>query len=99
MLGVMEKQPGDLIDFDIDFSRWLTETDIVTTAVAVVAPAYDAVTNPSGVQITAVQISNPDVKVWCSGGVDGKTYKVTLTASTSEGRIKEVDFQIRVKDC
>ena len=98
MLGIMPKQPADVLDYDVDFSTWLPQADTVTTANAVVSPAYDAVTNPNGLQVTAVQIQSPDVKVWTSGGVNGITYKVTVSASTAGGRTKEVDFQIRVKD-
>ena|SRR5213596_2068551 len=98
MLGIVTKQPADHLDYDIDFSPWLPQDDTITTVVAVVSPAYDALTNPNGVQITATQIQNPDVKVWTLGGVSGQTYKVTMTASTAGGRVKEVDFQLRIKD-
>jgi len=98
MLGIMVKEPADQRDYDIDYSRWLPDDDMVTTAVAAVDPPYDATENPDGVQIMSVVVANPVVKVWAKGGVDGHSYKVSVTASTSGGRIKEVDFKIRVKD-
>lgn len=101
MLGFQEKQPADVDSYAIDFSRWLPDGDTVTTCIAAVSPAYDPVTNPNGLQVTSTSIG-PDgmqTQVWCAGGVDGKTYKVTVTAATSGGRVKEVDFQMRVKDC
>lgn len=98
MLGTIQKQPGDKWDYEVDFSAWLPDDDTITTATATVTPAYHAVTNPNGLQITATSIQSPDVKVWALGGVSGQTYKVTVTASTANGRIKEVDFQLRVKD-
>lgn len=98
MLGCMIKEPADQIDYDIDFSRWLPSDDTILTAVGVVTPAYDAVSNPNGVTVVSTQISGSTVKVWVNGGVDGITYKISVTVSTSGGRIKEVDFQVRVKD-
>lgn len=92
MLGVQQKQPADLLDYDIDFTRWLTEDDTITTAVVTVSPA-DELTAQS------VFVDSPIVKVWLTGGVDGSTYTVTVTASTAGGRIKETDFRIRVRDC
>ena len=101
MLGIQTKQPADQEDYDIDFSRWLPPGDIVTTIAAVVDPVWDAIANPNGVQIlsTQVAVDGQTVKVWVNGGETGKSYKVTATASTAGGRVKEVDFQIRVKDC
>jgi hypothetical protein len=98
MLGIMMKEPADQRDYDIDFSRWLPDGDTVTTAVATVDPPYDAVLNPTGLQVTSIGVTSPIVKVWVNGGVSGITYKVSVTTSTSGGRIKEVDFKIRVKD-
>lgn len=92
MLGVQQKQPADLLDYDIDFTRWLTEDDTITTAVVTVSPA-DELTAQS------VFVDSPIVKVWLTGGVDGSTYTVTVTASTAGGRIKETEFRIRVRDC
>jgi hypothetical protein len=99
MLGVQMKQPADQRDYGLDFSPWLPDGDLVTTAEATVSPAYDPVDNPDGVQIESTQLNGLEVKVWLSGGVSGKTYKITVVAATAGGRVKEVDFQLRVKDC
>lgn len=91
MLATVTKQPADHLDYDIDYSRWLPDGDAVTMAVAAVDP-------PGELAIDSVQITDQIVKAWASGGVDGGTYKITITASTSGGRIKETDFKIRVRD-
>jgi hypothetical protein len=91
MLPTVSKQPADTLDFDVDFTRWIPDEDDITTAIAVVSPVDELV-------IDSVQISSPIVKVWTSAGVDGSTYTVTVTASTSGGRIKETEFKIRVRD-
>jgi hypothetical protein len=91
MLWTVPKQPVDHLDYDIDFARWLPEDDTITTATAI----SDA---PTDLVIESVQISSPVVKVWVSGGTDGSTYKITVVASTSGGRIKETEFRIRVRE-
>ena len=37
-------------------------------------------------------------KLWISGGDDKSRYKVSVVAVTSQGRTKEVNFQIKIKD-
>lgn len=91
MLGTAMKQPGDILDYDIDFGRWLPEGDILLSSSAVV----DIPT----LVIDDVEIIPPFVKVWLSGGEPGVSYKITVTTTTTQGRTKEVDFNMRVIDC
>ena len=92
MLGTLIKQPADLLDYDIDFSRWLPDDDTILTVTTAVDPAEE-------LAVLSAHVDSPMVKVWVSGGVNGATYKVTVTVATQGGRIKEVDFKIRVRDC
>lgn len=85
------KQPADQLDYDLDFSDWLTDSDTITGQVAVSSV-------PSELSILSVSTSGPIVKVFVAGGEDGSTYQVTATVTTAEGRIKELDFKIRVKE-
>lgn len=91
MLATINKQPADHLDYDVDYSRWLPDNDVVTMAETAVEPAGELV-------IESVQITDQVVKVWASGGQNGGTYKITVTASTSGGRIKETEFRIRVRE-
>lgn len=90
-MNLFYKQPADQLDYDLDFSDWLTDGDTITGAVAV----SDV---PAELVILSVSITDQIVKVWASGGVTGSTYQVTATVTTAEGRIKELDFKIRVKE-
>lgn len=96
MTTTLIKQPADQRDYDIDFSRWIPDDDTITSATAVVTE-IDPLTD---IQVESVQIVAADaiVKVWISGGLDGSTYKITVTASTTDGRIKETEFKLRVRD-
>lgn len=88
-IGTHIKQPVEVKDYDIDYSEWMASGDEIESAVVQVSPSglvLDVFTSPTR------------VKVWCSGGVDGTKYKVTATATTTDGRVKQDEFTIRVKD-
>lgn len=91
-MDIQTKQPGDVLDFDVDFSLWLPDEDsIANTPVVMIEPAGELTAD-------AVQVASPIIKVWLSGGVDKATYKVTVRASTAGGRVKEKEFKLRVKE-
>ena len=92
MLGIKQKRPSDVLDYDITYEDWLTDSDEITTVVTNVQPAGELI-------VQSVQVSSPQVKVWLSGGVDGSTYDVQVTISTEGTRVKEECFKVRVRDC
>lgn len=91
MLGSVRKRPDDQLDYDVSFERWLSDNDTITDATAVVDPV-DTVT-------VRVEIFGDVVKVWLSGGNAGTSYKINVTATTTQGRVKEVTFNLRVTEC
>ena len=91
MLGAVRKQPGERLDYDIDFTKWMTDGDVLALATAA---ADDA-----SLTVEAPQVIPPLVKVWISGGNAGKSYKVTVTVTTADGRVKTVNFNLRVSEC
>lgn len=90
-MNLFTKQPADQLDYDLDFSDWMTDGDTITGAVAVSSV-------PTEMEILSVTVTDQIVKVWAAGGETGSTYQVTTTVTTNEGRIKEIDFKIRVKE-
>lgn len=91
ILGNFTKQPVDVVDYDIDYSEWLTSGDNLETAMLGVEPATNLV-------IDSVFVNDPRIKIWVSGGTNGVTYKLTVTATTADGRVKQDEFRIKVKD-
>lgn len=90
VLATIHHQPSDIRDYDIDFGEWFPSDDSVTSTVISVAPV--------GLTVNYA-IQTPRVKVWLrSGGVSGTTYKVTVKATTTQGRAKEVELKVKVKD-
>lgn len=92
MLGIKQKRPADVLDFDVNYEDWLTDDDTITTVTTIVSPSGE-------LAVDSVQVSNPEVKVWVSGGENGSTYDIQVTAATSGGRVKVECFKIRLKDC
>lgn len=92
MLGTATKQPADQLDYDLNFERWLSPDDTITTASAALSDDDPLLT------VRSTQIAGAVVKVWLAGGTDGKTSVVTVTIGTAGGRIKETEFKLRVKD-
>ena len=89
-LGSFIKQPVEVIDYDIDYSQWLTVGDNVQNC--------EVTVEPSGLVIDAVFINDPRVKIWVSDGTNGVIYKVTATTTTADGRVKQDEFRVKVKD-
>lgn len=88
-IASITQQPRDVRDYDIDFGEWFPPDDVVVDAnVSVDVPGLS----------THFAIQHPRVKVWIDGGVDGRTYKVTVVAYTNDGRAKEVELKVRIKD-
>ncbi len=85
------KEPRDELDYDIDFSAWLPDGDTITTVT-------HEIDRQGELEIPAVEVHSPFVKVWTRAGVDRTTYKITLVVSTAGGRVKEIEFKLRIKD-
>jgi len=91
ILGRFTKQPGETLDYDIDFTEWFTGRSD--------APAsYEVVVDTGITKVTDSRNGNV-VKVVLSGGTSGVKYKVTvkLTTTAATPLIKEVDFTVAVK--
>ena len=89
-LGAFKKQPVEVKDYDINYSDWLSDGDNVESV--------EVAASPSGLLIGSVLVADPIVKIWLSGGTDRVSYKVTVTMTTSDGRVKQDEFKINVKD-
>lgn len=93
-LGVIRKTETDRVDADVCFYRWLTEDDHLVDASPTITPDV-----PDGVEIDAYEIYGSIVKIWLSGGQVGKSYHLSVVASTKDGRIKEACLQVHVTGC
>lgn len=86
------QQPLDVRDYDLDFSEFFPSDDTVTDAQVVVTPPPQ-----NGLTVTYA-VLHPRVKVWVQGGAAGDAHKITVVAYTDDGRAKEVEMKLRIKD-
>jgi hypothetical protein len=95
------KQPAEIKKYQIDYSEWLATgatVDSVVTAVTVINPADDDVGEPT-MSIGTTQIVGGNVyEYYVSSGTDGKRYKVTFQASTSDSQTVESEIEFKVRD-
>jgi hypothetical protein len=91
IVGKEKQQPHDVRDYDIDFSPWFPEADVIVSASISATPVMP--TPPS------YAINGLFVKVWVyAGGTDGVSYKITVLATTRGGRVKEVEIVVKIKE-
>ena len=83
------KDPDAVLDYSIEWSKWLAGDQIQTSTWSVSDPAIEAVDN-----------SNTPTRatVWLSGGAAGQSYTVTNRITTSGGRTDDRSFVIQVQD-
>ena len=90
ILAVFDKQPADVQDYDVSFASWLTNlTDTGASIVVAASP---------GITLVSSALSAGVVKVWLSGGTDKNVYTITINLTSTGGRVKQVEFQVKVKD-
>ncbi len=95
ILGTFQKQPAESLDYDIEYGDWLPDTDSLSES-----NEPETTVTPSGLDIlsTTRDYDNDRVKIWIDGGEDGEQYKVEITTYTREGRARQDEFYILVRD-
>lgn len=89
-LATFTKQPIERLDYDVLYDDWLTPGDGLRSVQLTI--------DKPGLTSTQQNVSAFALKVWLAGGTDGVTYKVTVTVETDDGRIKQDEFKIKVKE-
>lgn len=87
-MKVFRKQPTDNLDYTVDFADWLPEGDAIQS--------IEEVLVPPGINQTAFEVNNRNIRLWFSGGTDGEEYKIEATIITNAGRVKQVEFLIAI---
>ena len=104
ILATYVKQPDEVLDYDIDFSEFLDDGDALSSIGDPKVPnPLDVVVTPADAFFVlgdAFIVGDDSLiyKQWVSGGVVGVTYKIEITATTDRGRVKQVEFRVRIKE-
>lgn len=93
VLANLEKTSADRLDYDIDYSKWLTEGDLIVSAMAEISDASSV-----SFIIDTIEVAEQMARVWISSGVNGDISEVAVFATTQAGRIKEARFSLLIKD-
>ncbi len=85
------QQPADVQDYDIEFAEWFPPGDEIVAVALKVAPVMPM--PPS------YAINSQRVKVWVyAGGKSGTKYQISIAATTNDGRVKEVELVVPIKE-
>lgn len=81
--------------YTIDYADWLDTGETISSADFTVTPATD-----NALRVDAYSIASPATSVvyFVNYGLDGTTYTVEVTITTSGGQIKEDQVLYSVKD-
>lgn len=90
-MKVFVKKNGDILDYDIDLSKWIVEGDEIDAADVV----YD---QNSAIEYNGKTLFADRVKIWVGGGIVGESYNFDVFVHTEGGRTKEVNIMITVID-
>lgn len=96
VLGKDTKQPAEVLDWDVDLGDWMRPGDTID----IVTPSVRVLSGDDVTPLAVDQVQNTATlsKVWLSGGTDGCRYRVQLRVETVQGRAKEAEFDITVKE-
>lgn len=90
ILGKFVKQPADVLSYDFDYTPWLEDLDdTIVSHTMVIEPGATIVTHARQAGV---------IRVFVAGGTDGQQYKVTCTATTAGGRVKQAEIVIKIKE-
>lgn len=91
IIGTFNKQPAEVLDYHTSLSDWLPSGDFAVSA---------ATTGDTGIVIDSTLLTDDGtgVRVWLSGGTSGQKYKLQVRFVTDQGRTKEFEFVVKVKE-
>lgn len=84
------QQPSEYLDYQFNYEDHFPAGDNIASSVVSAAP--------SGLTLGTKEESGQTVTQWTSGGVNGTTYVETGLATSSAGRIKELEFDLVITD-
>lgn len=88
--GKFEKQPAEILDYDVDYTEWFGDRADTPESYVVVVPV--------GITKVSDALTGNVVKVVLGGGTAGTKYKITVRLTTASGLVKESDFELKVKE-
>jgi hypothetical protein len=85
---IFVKDPNAVLDYYVDWTRWLNGDTIATSVWTVTA----------GLTVANDTHTTTAATVWLSGGTVGETYKVTNRITTTGGRTEDRSFDVKIAE-
>jgi hypothetical protein len=82
------KDPDAILDYQVDWSKWLG-ADTIETSIWLV---------PAGLTKTSAGNTPTTATIWLGGGVDGESYTLTNRITTAEGRTDDRSVTLLVAE-
>ena len=98
LLGSSTKQPSETELYAISYKKDLDPTDNVIVLSTTITDLEGDITGLPVIETYLADNINQQVKMFISGGIAGKIYKVTIRVQTDTGRILEDEFKLKIKD-
>lgn len=100
-----QKQPNEVLDYDIDMSPWFSaipgdDIQSVVITVTSVSEEVPALVLGPGIHPDYLLMGAEPVrfKVWIGGGTEFVDYVITCVVTTEQDRQKEVEFKVKVRN-
>jgi len=91
IIGAIIQQPSDNMDYDIDVTKLVGTAGDTLSAVS-------ATSTPAGLSVIAVKVDSTTGKVWVTGGTAETQYKIEVNFTTTNGRIKQDELVVQIKE-
>ncbi len=89
------KQVSENLDYTFDFSVWMA---LIPGDSLPVSTSASVITADSGITVGTKTHGTNAVVQFLSGGVDGQDYEVHCVITSTQGRVKEADMLLRVRN-
>jgi len=89
--NVFKKDPDATLDFGFDWTEWLSEGELISSASVTISAS-------SLTKLSESFTSTGSVIVWVSGGTSGSRYSLTCQITSSDNRIDQRTMKIDVQD-
>ena len=93
-MNVYKKDPDAVLDYQFDWSDWLTTDEVVSSSTITISPVVATV----GLSAGTPTVNSGVVKVWLSNGVTGANYTVACEIVTNQSRTDERSILIQCLD-
>jgi len=88
-MELITADPDRNLDYGFDWTQWMPELDTIIGSLWIL---------PVDLTLTGESFDTLTTTVWISGGIVGQTYTITNRITTTDGRIDDRSFLMRIAE-